>query len=466
MSGMRILIIDDEPALRHTISVILHDEGHEVTTATDGEDGLAKLAAAPADLILCDVRMPVMDGMTFLERHAAAGGNGLVVMMSAYGDSETAIAAMQRGAYDWVQKPFRAEEIVLVVRKAMERERLRAEVKRLEGELSSLRQSGDAIIGRSEVMRTALEVARKVARHPATVLLTGESGTGKELVARLIHRESPRAEGPFIAVNCGAIPEALLESELFGHEKGAFTGATRDKAGLFEEAHEGTLFLDEIGELPAALQVKLLRALQEGEVRRVGATASKAVDVRVIAATNRDLQADVASGRFRADLFYRINVVAIALPPLRDRPDDVPELVRFFLERHAARMGLTARGIAPGAMRILAEHTWPGNVRELANVIEHAAILSEAGPIDVGDFPDKFESRRLRATTQTGGTAMALKAPVGAHHTLREIELQVIYQTLERLGGNKPKAAEELGISLKTLYNKLNQASGSLEKSA
>jgi two-component system response regulator AtoC len=445
---MRILVVDDEPALRHTISVILHEEGHEVTSATDGADALAKLAVAPADLVLCDVRMPMMDGMTFLERHIAAGGNGLVVMMSAYGDAETAIAAMQRGAYDWIQKPFRAEEIVLVVRKAMERERLRADVKRLEGELSSLRR-GDAIIGRSAVMRTALDVARKVARHPATVLLTGESGTGKEVVARLIHRESPRTEGPFVAVNCGAIPESLLESELFGHEKGAFTGATRDKPGLFEEAHEGTLLLDEIGELPPALQVKLLRALQEGEVRRVGATAPKSVDVRVIAATNRDLQADVASGRFRADLFYRVNVVAIALPPLRERPEDVAELARFFLERHATRMGLTARGISPAAMRILAEHSWPGNVRELEHAIERALVMTGGDTIEPSDLPAPVRS--------SGGHAAVTEGTLSVKRQTTELEKALIRRALEHTRGNRTRAARLLELSHRALLYKIRE---------
>ena len=449
MSGMRVLVVDDEPALRHTISVILHEEGHEVTSATDGEDALAKLSASPADLVLCDVRMPTMDGMTFLERHAASGGTALIVMMSAYGDAETAIAAMQRGAYDWIQKPFRAEEVVLVVRKAMERERLRAEVRRLEGELSSLRSSSDAIIGRSAVMRTALDVACKVARHPTTVLITGESGTGKELVARLIHRESPRADAPFVAVNCGAIPEALLESELFGHEKGAFTGATRDKAGLFEEAHEGTLFLDEIGELPPALQVKLLRALQEGEVRRVGATSPSAVDVRVIAATNRDLQADVASGRFRADLFYRINVVAIALPPLRERPEDVPELARFFLDRHAARMGLTARGISPGALRILTEHSWPGNVRELEHAIERALVMTGGDAIEPSDLPAPVRS--------SGDHAAVTEGTLSVKRQTTELEKALIRRALEHTRGNRTRAARLLELSHRALLYKIRE---------
>ena len=444
---MRILIVDDEPGLRHTISTILREEGHEVTTASHGDEALAALATSPADLVLCDVRMPVMDGMTFVERFSANGNGALVVMMSAYGDADTAIAAMQRGAYDWIQKPFRAEEIILVVRKAMEREKLRQRVRRLEEELSSLRSANGSIVGASESMRGAIDVARKVAPHPSTVLLTGESGTGKELVARLIHQECPRASGPFVAVNCGAIPEALLESELFGHEKGAFTSASREKAGLFEEAHEGTLFLDEIGELPSALQVKLLRALQEGEIRRVGANASRPVDVRVVAATNRDLQADVTTGRFRADLFYRINVVAIALPPLRSRPEDIPDLVQHFIARGAARLDLPVAGISPSAMRVLAEHSWPGNVRELENAIERALVLSEGGRIEVSHLPDLAAPRDDTASSDT----LSIKVKTS------ELEKSLIQRALERTRGNRTHAARLLELSHRALLYKIRE---------
>ena len=444
---MRILIVDDEPGLRHTISTILREEGHEVATASHGDEALTALAASPADLVLCDVRMPVMDGMTFVERFSAKGNGALVVMMSAYGDADTAIAAMQRGAYDWIQKPFRAEEIILVVRKAMEREKLRQRVRRLEEELSSLRGASGSIVGTSESMRGAIDVARKVAPHPSTVLLTGESGTGKELVARLIHQESPRASGPFVAVNCGAIPEALLESELFGHEKGAFTSASREKAGLFEEAHEGTLFLDEIGELPAALQVKLLRALQEGEIRRVGANASRPVDVRVVAATNRDLMADVTTGRFRADLFYRINVVAIALPPLRSRPEDIPDLVQHFITRGAARLGLAAGDISPPAMRVLSEHSWPGNVRELENAIERALVLSGGGRIEVSHLPDLAAPRDDSASDDT----LSIKVKTS------ELEKSLIQRALERTRGNRTHAARLLELSHRALLYKIRE---------
>ncbi|MBX6332305.1 MAG: sigma-54-dependent Fis family transcriptional regulator, partial [Gemmatimonadaceae bacterium] len=374
---MKILIVDDEPGLRQTLSRILGAEGYANVTAADGEEALAILAAEPIDIVLCDLRMPRMSGLEFLDRFHAQGANALVIAMSAYGDADQAIAAMQRGAYDYIQKPFRAEELILCVRKAAEREKLRAKVEQLEDELRTIR--GSRIVGHSDAIRTALDLARKVARHPSTVLLTGESGTGKELIARLIHRASPRAAEPFVAVNCGAIPEPLLESELFGHAKGAFTGAITDKAGLFEEANGGTLFLDEIGELPLALQVKLLRALQEGEVRRVGANTARRVDVRVIAATNRDLAADVASGRFRGDLYYRVNVVTIRLPALRERREDIPELALHFLRQTNARLGLSVELISPAAMRLLMEYPWPGNVRELENVIERALVLT-AGP--------------------------------------------------------------------------------------
>src|SRR5918998_2838651 len=302
-------------------------------------------------------------------------------MMSAYGDDEQAIAAMQRGAYDYVPKPFRADQVLLVVRKAIERERLQREVAQLRDELTAIRGDGvaEGIVGEGEALRSVLDLARKVARHPSTVLISGESGTGKELVARLVHRASPRAAAPFVAVNCGAIPEALLESELFGHAKGAFTGATAERLGLFEEADGGTLFLDEIGELPAALQVKLLRALQEGEVRRVGDNQPRTVDVRVVAATSRDLEAETAAGRFRSDLYYRINVVHLHLPPLRERREDIPDLVRHFLDAYNRRFGLAVRRVSPEAMRMLMDYPWPGNVRELENVVERALVLAD-GP--------------------------------------------------------------------------------------
>ena len=444
---MKILVVDDEPGLRQTLTRILGAEGHTTITAGDGQEALARLATEDVDLVLCDLRMPTMPGLEMIEKYTASGGRALIVAMSAYGDADTAIAAMQKGAYDYVPKPFRADEVVLVVRKAAEREKLRRRVASLEGELRTIR-GDDEIVGRSAAMRGALDVARKVARHPSTVLLTGESGTGKELVARLIHRSSPRAQEAFVAVNCGAIPESLLESELFGHAKGAFTGASHEKAGLFEEAHGGTLLLDEIGDLPVALQVKLLRALQEGEVRRVGANVSTQVDVRLITATNRDLAADVASGRFRGDLYYRINVVTIKLPPLRDRPQDIPELALHFLRRYNERLGLGVESIAPAAMRQLADYAWPGNVRELENVIERALVLAQGSTIE----PEHF-AEFVRAA----GPASAPANGLSIKRETEQLERTLIQRALEQTKGNRTRAAQLLELSHRALLYKIRE---------
>ena len=442
---MKILVVDDEPGLRQTVSRILGAEGHSVGTAGEGEEALSKLSTEDVDLVLCDLRMPKMDGLEFIERYTSGGGHALVIAMSAYGDSDTAIAAMQKGAYDYVQKPFRAEEVVLAVRKAAEREKLRAKVEELEDQLSTIR-GADEIIGHSASIKAALDMARKVARHPSTVLITGESGTGKELVARLVHKSSPRADKAFVAVNCGAIPEPLLESELFGHVKGAFTSADRDKIGLFEEANGGTLFLDEIGELPAALQVKLLRALQEGEVRRVGATTSQRIDARVVAATNRDLGVDVASGRFRGDLYYRVNVVTIRLPPLRERAQDVPELALHFLRLYNARLGLKVESISPPAMRTLMDYAWPGNVRELENVIERALVLS-AGPT--------IEREHLSDIIAPVSAAQPAVDDFSVKRQTEALERTLIRRALERTNGNRTRAAQLLDLSHRALLYKI-----------
>jgi two-component system NtrC family response regulator len=321
------------------------------------------------------------------------------------------------------------------------------------------------LIGTSAGMEQVRKLIAKVAPTDSTVLVLGETGTGKELVARALHDQSLRAEMPFVAINCGALPETLIESELFGHRRGSFTGADEHRVGLFEVANGGTLFLDEIGELPKAMQAKLLRFLESGEIRRVGENQSLVVDVRVVCATHRHLEQMVDEGEFREDLMFRINTFEIHLPALRERIDDIPQLASHLISRFRPGVRPQDELFTPAALRMLAEHTWPGNVRELANVIEHAAILSESGPIDVSDLPQKFDSRRA-ATAGKTAVAAPLKAIGNTPQTLREIEMQVIYQTLERLQGNKPKAAEELGISLKTLYNKLNQSQGPLERSA
>ena len=443
---MNILVVDDELGLRHTLTLILQAEGHGVRAVSDGAAALERLGEAPADLVICDVRMPGLDGLAFLEKYKESGGTALVIMMSAYGDDEAALEAIRRGAYDFIAKPFRADQVLLVVRKAIEREGLRREVQQLHDELVALR-APSGIVGRSPKMEQALALADKVARHPSTVLITGESGTGKELIARHIHEASPRAARPFVAVNCGAIPEALLESELFGHAKGAFTGATAERQGLFEEAHEGTLFLDELGDLPVPLQVKLLRALQEGEVRRVGDNASRSVDVRLVAATARDLESDVAEGKFRADLYYRINVVRIHLPALRERSEDIPELVRHFVDRFNRRLGLHVTGLSASAMRALVEYPWPGNVRELENVVERAMVLTDGPQLDVEQLP----ALSTPASRPDGASPLDLSVK----RRTEELERVLIKEALERTRGNRTRAAKLLDLSHRALLYKI-----------
>jgi two-component system response regulator AtoC len=444
---MNILVVDDELGLRHTLTLILQAEGHEVRSASDGASALERLAEAPADLIVCDVRMPGLDGLAFLERYQQMGGTALVLMMSAYGDDEAALEAIRRGAYDFIPKPFRADQVLLVVRKAIEREGLRREVAQLHDELVALR-APSGIVGRSPKIAQAIALADKVARHPSTTLVTGESGTGKELIARHIHDASPRASRPFVAVNCAAIPETLLESELFGHAKGAFTGAIAERQGLFEEAHEGTLFLDELGDLPVPLQVKLLRALQEGEVRRVGDNASRSVDVRLITATARDLEADVAEGRFRADLYYRVNVVRIHLPALRERAEDIPELVRHFVDRFNRRLGLHVTGVSAAAMRALVEYPWPGNVRELENVIERAMVLTDGPQLGVEQLP-------TLAAPAARADGMVSPLDLSVKRRTEELERALIAEALERTRGNRTRAAKLLDLSHRALLYKI-----------
>ena len=448
---MKLLIVDDEPGLRQSLRLLLTEEGFDVAEAPDGEHALERALREPFDVVLCDVRMPVMDGLEFLRRYRSAGGPALVIMMSAYGSEDSAIAAMKEGAYDYVQKPFRADEVVLVLRKAEERERLRREVESLRSALGSGAASRD-IVAASQAMRSALDIVAKVAPHTTTVLITGPSGTGKEVLARELHRLSPRADGPFVAVNCAAIPEALLESELFGHVRGAFTGAAGDHRGLFEEASGGTLLLDEIGEMPPALQAKLLRALQEGEIRRVGDRITRRVDVRVVAATARDLAAEVGAGRFREDLFYRLNVVAIALRPLADRPEDIAPLITAMLARHCASLKTPPPRIEPDAWQALLDYNWPGNVRELSNALERALVLAHDGTIRRADLPLTVLGS---ATPRPGGQ------PLGSDLTLKvhqgQLESSIIRAALQRAGGNRRAAAALLGISARTLFYKLRQ---------
>jgi two-component system response regulator AtoC len=444
--GRRVLVVDDEENLRHYLQMVLGEEGYQVETAPDGKAALEKMQHHACDIVLCDIRMPRMDGMAFLKEVKAKGLEGTIIMMSAYGTVDTAVEAMKIGAYDYVSKPFNADEIILTLKKAEERERLREENIRLREEVH--RDYGLAnIVVQSEAMRKIFDFIKKVARYKSSVLITGESGTGKELVARAIHYNSDRKDKPLVSVNCGAIPENLLESELFGHVKGAFTDAIKSKKGLFEMAHQGTMFLDEIGELPQNLQVKLLRVLQDGEIRRVGDTHSAQVDVNFIAATAKDLAAEVQNNRFREDLYYRLNVLPIHLPPLRERKEDIPPLVEHFIDVYNKKLGLMKQGASKETMERLLQYPWPGNVRELENIIERAMILAEGDTIGVEGLPMHIQGHE--------GPGGAIPSGISIKKNAREMETRLIKEALTKTGGNRVRAARMLEISHKALLYKL-----------
>ena len=444
----RVLVVDDEPGLRQSLGLLLADAGYQVTAEGDGAKGLERALAESFDLVLCDVRMPEMDGTAFLRAYKGRGGTALVIMMSAYGGEESALAAMKEGAYDYVPKPFRPDEVILTLRKAEERERLGNTIATLKAQLDT-RPGSRALVVESPAMRQALEIVGRVAAHPTTVLITGDRGTGKEVIAQAIHRASPRAAAPFVAVNCAAIPDTLLESELFGYVKGAFTGAAADRPGLFEQAEGGTLLLDEIGELPLPLQAKLLRVLQEGEIRRVGDQKTRRVDVRLLAATARDLAADAAAGRFRHDLFDRLNVVAIHLPPLVERREDIGPLARHFATQLGRRLGRPV-ALSDAAIEWLREQPWPGNVRALEHAIERAAILSDKEILEPADFgkgplPSPFTPGERGEGSGTLRDAVELA------------ERQAITEALRAAAGNRREAAKRLGVSLRTLFYKIER---------
>jgi two-component system response regulator AtoC len=452
MPFQNVLVVDDEESMRHLLTVILTDRGYEVRAVSNGEDALRELAARDYDLVLSDVRMPRMDGLVLLRRALETHPELTFIVMSAYGTHDTAIEAMKAGAYDYVSKPFKPDEVVLVLRKAEERLRLSRENRRLRSELADGFRI-ENFIGSSPSLQEMLRQVRKVAPTKTTVLVTGESGTGKELVARAIHELSPRASMPFVAVNCGAIPAELLESELFGHVRGAFTDASRDKKGLAAEADGGTLFLDEIGELPVQLQVKLLRFLEDEQVRRVGDTRSEKVDVRVVAATARDLARAVKDGQFREDLFYRLNVVNVRLPALRERPDDVPALVEHFLAKYRRlRPEEPLTGVSPEALEVLRSHRWPGNVRELEHAVERAVVLAEGPLIQEGDLPDE-----VRAAPAPSSAAAAPGRDLSVKRAFRAMEEQLIRTALDRTGGNRTRAAELLDLSYRALLYKIKE---------
>ncbi len=456
----RVLIVDDEQNLRHMLQTLLKREGYEPVGVASVEGALRELEGRPYDVVITDLRMPGQSGMDLVDEIRARGLSTTVVVMTAYGSRDIAIEAMKRGAYDYISKPFEADEMVLLLRKAEERERLFRENQTLHRQIRAGGQEpepglGD-LVARSRQMLDLFRTVRKIAEFKTTVLIGGESGTGKELVARAIHRLSPRAQGPFIPINCGAIPDSLLESELFGHRKGAFTDANRDRKGLFEEASGGTLFLDEIGELPLPLQVKLLRVLQEGEIRRLGDSQDIKVDVRVVAATARDLTAEVGRGAFREDLFYRLNVFALHLPALRERREDIPLLVEHFLARMNARMGLSVTGASAEAMRLLEDYAWPGNVRELENCVERAIVLCEGSQIEVDTLPERL-LRAAGSPPATAADAAVSDDDLSIKRASRRSEEALIRRALLKTRGNRTRAAELLEISHRALLYKIKE---------
>jgi len=455
-TGVRVLVVDDEPGLREMLGILLKREGHEVTVAP----GFARardlvLAQEAFALILTDVVMPDGSGLDLLtvakQRNAATE----VIVMTAHSTVDVALEAMRRGAYDFVAKPFQAAEMRLLVGRALEKSAIVAENARLRARIAQVSPDDPLdVLGKSAPMRAIADLVRRIAPSRSTVLVTGESGTGKERIARAIHQCSDRDKKPFMVVNCGALPENLMESELFGHEKGAFTGASGRHTGLFREADGGTLLLDEIGELPLALQVKILRALQERKVRPVGATAEIAVDVRVIAATNRDVEEDVAAGRFRQDLYYRLNIIRLEVPPLRARTEDIPALVDQFIQRFAEDHGKSVRGMSPEALREVLAYPFPGNVRELENAIERAVTLA-AGPwIALGDLPPSIAGR------VSAGARSLLELPAegcNLDQLMAEAERRLILQALERTSGNRTQAAKLLGVTFRSLRYRLDK---------
>lgn len=451
LAKKKILVVDDEENLRHMLQVMLKKMGYQVECAANGSQALEMARDGGYSFILCDIRMPALDGRGFLKVCADRGEQGTIIMMSAYGSVDDAIDCMKLGAYDYISKPFNADEILLVLKKAEERERLKEENRRLRAEVRQVSSLGN-IVSRCAKMAEVFQLVTKLGAYKTTVLVQGESGTGKELIARALHYGGARKDGPFVAVNCGAIPETLLESELFGHVKGAFTDASHDKVGLFEEADVGTLFLDEVAELPLALQVKLLRVLQEGEIRKVGAGASRRVDVRVISATSKDLATEVAAGRFREDLFFRLNVFAVALPPLRERIGDLEILVDHFLVKHGERMGRPGVRPTPEVLQALVRYRWPGNVRELENCIERGLVLSEAGVLGLSCLPETVR-RAVGLERRRTDQSDSLSIKRGAE----ALERSLIARALERTAGNRTHAARLLEISHRALLYKLKE---------
>jgi DNA-binding NtrC family response regulator len=447
MQPAKILVVDDDSVARELLAEALKKEGYSVEAYANGEEAIARGREGRVDLVLTDIRMGAVDGLTVLREFKRMSRDTAIVVLTAFGSLEGAIEAIKQGAYDYLAKPFKKEEIKLVVQRSLDHCRLLRENTKFREELRS-KDEWSPLVGSSPAMLEVYKLVARVSESRSTVLLQGESGTGKELIARAIHGNSPRRDKPFVPVNCGALPDTLLESEMFGYEKGAFTGAVGTKTGLFESANGGTLFLDEIGELGQALQVKLLRVMQDHEVRRVGGTSSIKVDVRIIAATNRDLEQFVKEGKFRDDLFYRLNVVRITLPSLKEREEDIPMLAHHFLQKCAAGTTTAVRGFHPGTMECLTRYRWPGNVRELENAIERAVSLSH-GPLLT---PDDLPAQIRQAPSPSEQKPDVPEPAESVYLTLEEVEKRHLMRVLKETKGNKVKAAKILGIDRRTLY--------------
>jgi two-component system response regulator AtoC len=450
MNTNKILIVDDEENMRHMLSVILTKEGYEVDVGRDGKEAMDKLKSSTFDFILADIRMPRMDGISLLKELKANKVDSTVIMMSAYGTMDTALEAMKLGAYDYITKPFKPDEVILTLKKAKEREKLRRENILLKNEVKR-KHSFKNIIAKSDKMREMFATIEKISGYKTTVLITGETGTGKELVARAIHYNSLRKDRPFIPINCGAIPKDLLESELFGHEKGAFTGAIQTKKGMFEEADGGSLFLDEVGELPGLLQVKLLRVLQEEEIRRIGDTRAISIDSRVIAASAKDLALEVKKGNFRNDLFYRLNILPISIPPLRERREDIPLLIEHFIKKYNSRLKLMIEKVSKDGLSLLLDYLWPGNVRELENCIERAMVLTNSSIIEVENLPPEIKE------IETPFKISSIEEEFSIKKANKMMERELIRKALEKTGGNHTRAARLLEISHRALLYKIKE---------
>ena len=450
MSKARILVVDDELNARTALRTILSEEGYEIAEAADGEEGLQKVNELSPDVVLADVRMPKMDGLQLLKTAKEQGHDASFVMMTAFASVEAAVEAMRLGAENYMVKPLDVNSVLVFLDKALEKRKLLREAEGLRERVRE-RYKLEGIVGDAPELQAVYEVVKQAAPTKATVLILGESGTGKELIAQALHELSPRKDKPFVKVSCAALSETLLESELFGHERGSFTGAIGRKEGRFELADGGTLFLDEIGEIPACVQVKLLRALQTREFERVGGTQTVKVDVRVVAATNRDLAAEAKSGKFREDLYYRLNVVAVTLPPLRRRRGDIPQLAAHFIDKYGKAYGKSIKGLTPGTLNAMLAHDWPGNVRELENAIERAVVLCKGSELTADDLPATLRGPRPAQRDAAGLIPGA---------TLAEIEREAILRTLELHGGSTSRAAEMLGISVRKIQYRLKEYAG------